>query len=252
MITVNDKMIKRYSKSYWRTIQRTLVKCRASIIERAEMLPPEELKQRVPSLLNPEPMAEVMMELWLTVGGKFGSDMQNKIRAKKSGVPEMEYKDDQELWKSKMRKYASERSLQKIGAIMSTEAEAINVVIDGVIEQTAAEGLGIADTRRLMRNALKDKLLEIENWQAQRIAMTEVGAAANTGSYMAAGEVEGAKKVWMFIPGLKTYRASHQGFEAEGPKAMDYEYSPGLRHPGDVNGPPEHTINCYCSIAYSV
>lgn len=253
MIQQNDKMLKRYIKSYWRVIQRALVKSRASIVERAEYTSPEDLKSRVETLLNTEPVMDVMMDLWLTVGGRFGYDTFSKIRAKKSGVPMMEYKaDDQELWKGKMRKYASERSLQKVGAIMSTEAEAINSVIDGVIKQVATNGLGIPETRKLMRNALKDQLLDIENWQAQRIAMTEVGSAANTGSFQAANEVEGVKKQWMFIPGMKTFRPSHQSFEADGAKEMSFEYAPGLAHPGDIRGSAEHVINCYCSIGYIV
>ena len=253
MIQINDRLMKRYAKGYWRQFQRALAVSRAAIVERSEILSPEELKQRVETLLNPEPVMSVMMDAWMKVGGKFGYDTHSKIRAKKSGVPPMEYKADElEIWEGKMRKYASERSLSKLGAIMTTEQEAINGVIDNVIAQVAKDGLGIPETRSLMKRMLRDELLQIENWQAQRIAMTEVGSAANTGSYEAANEVEGVKKQWMFIPGLKTFRASHQGFEAEGPKDMNYEYAPGLRHPGDVNGSAEHVINCYCSIGYIV
>jgi hypothetical protein len=63
---------------------------------------------------------------------------------------------------------------------------------------------------------------------------------------------EGVSKVWMFIPGMKTFREKHQEFEAMGPQPMDHEYAPGLKYPGDENGSAEEVINCYCSISYEV
>jgi len=84
--------------------------------------------------------------------------------------------------------------------------------------------------------------------------MTEVGGASNTGSFMAAQEnSEGVKKEWIHIPGLKTSRDNHAGFESMGPVEMDYEYAPGLKYPGDPDcNDPEEIINCYCSIGYVI
>jgi len=250
-IIPNDTVNKRYVKKYWRELRKTLVLTRAGVLDRAEHVDPERLKEYLPALLDSKPMKEQIINLWGEVGGKFGNDTQNMLKAKKAEIAGIEFKSDKDQWTEKMRKYSAQRTAKKVEAIMSTESEAINKVIDSVLERSLTDGLGIPETRRLMRDSLDEELTTIENWQAQRIAMTEVGSAQNTSSYLAAQEnSEGVKKIWMFMPGMKTFRENHQGFEEMGPVEMDYEFAPGLTYPGDPNGAAEEVINCYCTIAY--
>lgn len=246
---------KRMSRKYWRLTRAVFVKCRQQVIDMAEYTDPDRLKARVSSLLDPEPMKKHIIELWGEIGGHVGGDMVQLLDLKKYGKVKYETKAAKtKEWNERMKRYAAERSLKKIEAIMTTEEEAINKVIDMVIDKSLDEGLGIEETRRLLKkDLLGDQMLSIENFQAQRIAMTEVGAAQNTASFLAAKEnSEDIKKVWMFIPGMKSFREEHQGFEALGGVSMDYEYAPGLKHPGDVNGSAEQVINCYCSISYEI
>lgn len=251
IVSQNDKAKQRYVKKYWREMRRTFVACRQSVLDKAEYVDPANLKTYVDDLLRIHPMREKYLELWGEVGGKFGYATERQLTGVKSGIEYFDLKADPKKakdWTEKMRKYAAERSLQKINAIMTTEEEAINAVIDKVIKRTLDEGLGIVESRKIMVDALNTELVELEKWQAQRIAMTEVGSAANTSSYLSAQEYgEGYKKQWKFQPGKKTFRENHMGFEDMGPVDRDYEYLPGLAYPGDPRGAAEEVINCYCS-----
>lgn len=255
-ITPDIEKRKFFERKVARLTKRVLVRCRQSVIDLSQHTDPDRLKQHIAFLLNPEPMQKHLDEVWGMVGGRFGYDTEKLLRKRKSVIPDMETKaaDDLKKWENKMRAYSAERSLAKAKREMTTVQKSINKVIDLVIQKSLDDGLGILDTRKLLTNDLVgDVMLEMEKWQADRIAMTEVGSAQNTGSFMAVSEdPEGVKKVWMFIPGRKTFRENHQQFEADGPQAMDHEYFPGLKYPGD----PEcedgsETINCFCSITYS-
>lgn len=258
-ITVNHKLRSVYERRYWRMTRKVLVECRQSVVDRAEWTDPASLKGMVKDLLNSKPMKEHIINLWGEVGGKFGYDTGLMIHVVKSGTPSMQYKEDKlTLWKERMRRYAAERSLQKIEAIMNTEQEAINTVIDRVIDKVNAEGIGIGEARNLMKASLEDEtLLEIENWQAERIARTEVISASNTASFESVKEsgIEGIKKIWS-TSGLSNVRETHAQYESEdeqsGGREMDEEYTQGLQFPGDANGSPEEVINCACTQIWNV
>ena len=243
-------------RKYWREGRKALALSRQPVLDHAQNVTPEHLKAMVPRLLNSKPVNDYLVKLWAEVGGKFGYDTENAIKRQKSGNMALELKDDRLTeWQKRMGIYAAERSIQKTGGIMTAQTEAINRVIDGVIQESVDNGLGIAKTRKLLVDSLEgDTLTSIENWEAQRIAMTEVGSASNTASFDAAKDAGvNVQKVWMFIPGLKTFRPEHQGYEAMGPQDMDYNYDTEggeLQYPGDENGTAEQVINCYCSIAY--
>lgn len=248
---------KRLTNKYWRLTRQTFVKCRQAVIDHAEHTDPERLKIHISTLLNSEPMKEHVINLWGEVGGIFAQDIESILLLKKGVITEYEIKAKKKptKWDERMKRYAAERSIKKIESIMSVEAEAINKVIDKVIQTSLDKGLGIIETRRQLVNDLAgEEMLAMENWQAQRIAMTEVGSAQNTASYLAAKEnSEGVKKQWQFIPGMKTFRENHQQFDAMGPQDMNYEYSQGLKFPGDPDcSDPSEVINCYCSHYFEV
>jgi hypothetical protein len=254
-IQISDKTKKALVKKYWRLTRKVFIKMRAELTNMAEHTDPDRLKNYVRDRLQVNVMKDLIDNLWSEVGGKAGYDTVRMIKRSKSGSHSLELKEEDQLtlWKERMRHYSAERSLQKAAAILDSEVEAINGVIDSVLDQSLSSGMGIPETRRLMRESLDSELVTIENWQAQRIAMTEVGSAQNTASFEGAQEnAEGVLKEWMFIPGLKTFRENHQGFEAMGPQEMDFDYADGLKFPGDPDcNDPGEVINCYCSIIYT-
>lgn len=94
------------------------------------------------------------------------------------------------------------------------------------------------------KNAMEKKKQRLQDLECSKY---------NTASFKEAQEVEGVKKIWMFIPGLDNFNEKHKSYEAMGPVNMDYEYSPGLKYPGDPHCKnPEETEGCICSIGYQV
>jgi hypothetical protein len=176
-ISADTNIKKRFEKRYWRLTRKVLVKCREQVVYFSQHTDPERLRGEVERLLLIKPMLDHIISLWMTVGGKTAFDTENKINRKKSAVPDMEFKADQTkklYWDEKLKKYASERSLIKAQAILTTEQEAINKVIDSVIQESADQGLGIIETRKLLTHDLEgEQMLEMENWQAQRTSCRE-------------------------------------------------------------------------------
>ena len=100
---------------------------------------------------------------------------------------------------------------------------------------------------------------EIHRWRALRIARTEVLSASNEGMMMGAAEMgEAMTKIWLSTgyPGPGGHmREDH---EAMNDVAVDvnepFTLPDGVQmdYPGDPDAPPEHVINCRCSIAFEV
>jgi hypothetical protein len=254
-IVSNDKLKRSLEKRYWRLTRKVFVKVRQPVVDKAERIDPSRLKDYVRDLLLADPMRQHIDDIWGKVGGKFAYDTEKVLQGSKSKTHSIEVKaagDQLKLWEDRLRKYSNERSLQKTGAILDTEVEAINKVIDDVIADTLDKGLGVLESRREMVRALTgDELSEMENWQAERIARTEVNSAGNTGSFDAAQEnSEGVRKEWS-TSGLPNIRDSHIEYEAMGVVDMDYEYNTGLQFPGDPDcNLAEEVINCRCTIIY--
>jgi hypothetical protein len=251
-----DKDIKQsLIKRYWKDTRKALVKSRQLVIDKSEHVDPERLKGYVKDLLNPAPVKEQILDIWGSVGGKYANDTSRKLKLKNSVLYFDIKADDLTLWKERMRKYAYERSLQKVQSIMDTQEQLINTVIDGVLEKVTADGLGIPAARELMKNSLTDEtLLEIENYQAERIARTEVNGASNAGSYEGAQDSGlDMKKIWIHGGGMTPgYRPEHVAFAEMEPQPMDYEYAVGLQYPCDENADPDQICNCRCAIGYEV
>jgi hypothetical protein len=103
-----------------------------------------------------------------------------------------------------------------------------------------------------MRRELVNGLTEINKYQAERIARTEVMSSSNKGSYDAAvAEDYEIKKLW-FTSHLPGIRPTHLAYEALGEVDMKYKYAPGLLFPCDPNGSAEEIVNCRCTIIYNV
>ena len=189
-------------------------------------------------------MVDYLINLWGKVGGKFAYDTDTMINRGKKAA-----KKDLGEHEARIRAYAAQRSLLKAKAILTTEEEAINRVITKVIDKSVAEGMSVSRTRQLLKESLEgDELMTIENWQAQRIALTEVNSAGNFGSFETIRE-SGQKgtKEWI-TSGLPNVRPAHTEHEALGAVDLDYDYATNLQFPGDPDCEiAEEIINCHCT-----
>jgi hypothetical protein len=244
------------SKRYWRDTRKLLAIIREPVNHLSEFTDPDRLKDRVPYLLDPKLMEKHLLTIWGNVGGKFGYEMENAIKKAKSGDPAFELKEDRRMyWNERSMQLAAKRAGEKAVKILDSETEAINRVIDMVIEKANVEGMGIPETRRLMRDFLMgDEMATIENYQAERIARMEVGSASNSMSFMSAQEnAEGVTKGWL-TSGRTKIRDSHILYGSMGDKLpMDFEYAPGLKFPQDPDCQiAEEVINCRCTHVFNV
>ena len=55
---------------FWKVLKRTLAEVQQPVIDLADKISPEELKKRVPHLLDDKKMKKVIDEIWITVGHK--------------------------------------------------------------------------------------------------------------------------------------------------------------------------------------
>lgn len=232
-----------FINAYWKEGRKVLLKSAQLVIARAEHINPEDLKQQVRRLLIKSEIEEYIETLYLHTGSHFAYTTAQKL---------LTNKDDYQLnfWEKLYRKYAAERSAKVTGMILDTEAENINRIIDLHVAAGERAGLGIQDIANYMRANLERDLVTMQNFEAERIARTEVIGASNRGSFEGAQSTElDISKFWM-TSGLPGIRESHLAYEAEGVVDMDYEYNTGLQFPGDENGAAEEVINCRCTIGY--
>lgn len=247
MRILQDKKQQAFFKNlYWREGRKVLLKTVSSVIARAEYVTPHELKYMVRGLLHRDEMEEYIETLWLHTGSKFAYNMVKKIKSKKDNEDQLSF------WEKLYRKYAAERSAKILGILLDTQAENINMIIDRYITEGESLGLGIQNIANRMRSGLEGDLIDIQNYEAERIARTEVIGASNRGSFEGAQSTGvDVQKFWMHSGILSPgYRQEHVVFESMGSQDMDYEYAPGLQFPGDDNGEPDQTINCRCTIGY--
>lgn len=134
--------------------------------------------------------------------------------------------------------------------------------VDDSISQILSDGYkngkGIAD----VRNQLMQRFDQLKDWEANRIARTEIHTAHNLGRRTGYKELGVQYTQWIAHIDHRT-RISHGGY-TKGKKGLrltenhsvngeikpiDGTYSNGLRYPGDKSGPIEEWINCRCSEA---
>lgn len=246
-IFTNDRAQRSLTKQYWQSGKEVLYKTSLPVIDMLGDIAPAEIKQRIPSLLKPDLMQKYVIDLWSQVGGKFASEMARKINSKKSF-------DDPELgmWEDAFRAYMYERSQKIAKKILSTQAEMLNQIIDKVTADALRSGTSIQTITGQLRDDFMRQLVTVQSYEAERIARTEVIGSSNKGSYDGAKSTGADIQKGWSTSGLAGIRQTHLLYESFGWKSMDFEYAPGLLHPGDPNGSPEEIINCRCTIIYNV
>jgi hypothetical protein len=252
-LSINESKRRSLTQFYWKLTKRVLAEMQQPVIEACTQVDPEDLKTRVRHLLDDDKMKALIRKIWIDTGSTFAVDTARKL----DKIPKKADPDTQiDYWEDYFRKYSNERSQFVTGQIMDTQTQIINNIIDRNLEEARQGGLGIPETQRYLRNDMQDVLTEMNKYQAERIARTEVIGSSNKGSFDAASKSGlDMKKIWL-TSGLDGIRESHLRYgaedEATGGRAMDEEYASGLQYPSDPDADPEEIINCRCTVVYDV
>ena len=243
-IYTDTRKQKKFIDSFWKEGKKVLYQTALPVIELSDQVPVNELKQRVNSLLKPDRMTDYVEELWVNTGSWFAYEMVNNVKRKALG--------DAENWERMFRAYMADRSKKLAGAMLDTEAQLINDLLDQIVAEGTASGASIQRLTGAMKDQFIDNLITIQNYEAERIARTEVIGASNKGSFDGAMSTGLPMKKGWSTSGLSGIRPSHLLYESWGWMSMEKEFAPGLKHPGDPNGEAGEIINCRCTIIYDV
>lgn len=246
-ITTDNGKVRSLTKEYHKEARKVLYKITLPVIDLLDRIPINEIKYRIPDLLKPDDMDKYISGLWSKVGGRFASDMVKMVqRVKGLDDPQLD------MWEQAFRAYMYERSMKKAKKILTTSAEILNLVIDSVVAEGLSEGQSIGVISGALKDSFLGKMRTIQNYEAERIARTEVIGASNKGSYDGALSTGlNMQKGWS-TSGLQGIRPTHLLYESFGWVSMEKEYAAGLRHPGDPLGEAGEIINCRCTIIYNV
>ena len=182
--------------------------------------------------------------LWLKrIAHHFGRTTISGIEARLPKKKAVELKATFDVFADRVLRRLSDEALDLATTITGDLVEEAR----DVLQQAFNDGLGEEETADLLA-----EVIEMEDWQLERIARTEGHTAANIGSHEAA-EATGADlvKEWASTEDSRT-RPTH--VEADGQRQeMDNPFLVGeawLDFPGDPEGPAEEVINCRCVVLY--
>ena len=119
--------------------------------------------------------------------------------------------------------------------------------VDTSIKTLLTEGYQSGKGINYVSNLLVKRFDQLQTWEAQRIARTEIHNSHNTAVMDTYNEIGVEYTMWIAADDERT-RESHLEINGEIIRLGD-TYSNGLRFPGDTDGPIEEWINCRCSNA---
>ena len=119
--------------------------------------------------------------------------------------------------------------------------------VDTSIKTLLTEGYQSGKGINYVSNLLVKRFDQLQTWEAQRIARTEIHNSHNTAVMDTYNEIGVEYTMWIAADDERT-RESHLEINGEIIRLGD-TYSNGLKYPGDTDGPIEEWINCRCSNA---
>lgn len=128
--------------------------------------------------------------------------------------------------------------------------------VDTSIKTLLTEGYQSGKGINYVANLLTRRFDQLQTWEAQRIARTEIHNSHNTAVMDTYQELGVEYTMWISAGDDGRTRETHLGPADGVPDGVDGEiipmggtYSNGLQYPGDTSGPIEEWINCRCSNA---
>ena len=120
--------------------------------------------------------------------------------------------------------------------------------VDTSIKLLLTEGYQSGKGINHVANLLTQRFDQLQTWEAQRIARTEIHNSHNTAVMDTYQELGVEYTMWISAGDDGRTRDSHLEVDGE-IIPVGGTYSNGLKYPGDTSGPIEEWINCRCSNA---
>lgn len=120
--------------------------------------------------------------------------------------------------------------------------------VDTSIKTLLTEGYQSGKGINYVANLLIKRFDQLQTWEAQRIARTEIHNSHNTAVMDTYQELGVEYTMWISAGDDGRTRDSHLEVDGE-IIPVGGTYSNGLKYPGDTDGPIEEWINCRCSNA---
>lgn len=160
--------------------------------------------------------------------------------------------DDLLVWEKEMRMYALLYGGDSIVSISDTGKELAIKMLRLMTDQAISEGVASYDLEQWIKTNFLDEWKITGKFNAERIARTELGAAANHGAFVGAKSTGlNLNKIWMTaLDGRE--RESHANAHLQTVK-MNQPFIVGgsqMNTPNDKSAPAEEVINCRCAVAY--
>jgi len=126
---------------------------------------------------------------------------------------------------------------------------AVNKTTTDALRATLMEGVSLGEDLGQIRDRISTVYDEAQDFRAETIARTEVGAAQNFGRVAEMENQKVEKKVW--IATFSNTRDAHAAADGQivGVHESFTVDGESLEYPGDPSGSAGNTINCQCSVS---
>ena len=196
----------------------------------------------VEDAINEASIKDVYAKVWsgaaITIAGK----VYNAIEKSRK-----EFSEEQlAKWQNSIDRYIAEEGAQKIALINGTTKKLVQTTVNNIVREATEEGI-------LAKPKVAKMLMEkwnkgtISRSRAERIAQTEVIAAANFSAMEGALEAGMKYKEWL---SARDGRVRDSHVEMDGIRIPILESFPnGTQRPGE-GGDPAEVINCRCHLLF--
>ena len=243
------KIRNRLEKYAQKVFKRALKKQTAEVLKHLNTISINTFIDSIQEIINEDEIRKAFEMTYGAAGKKIGMYVRERAIKKKDAEQEFFEKN---LYKNKFetenQEYERKQTANNIAGITTTTGKRIAAASKKALEEGFKNGLGTDDIKKLI---VKYSDNAATNARAKAIAQTEMVAASNHASYVAA-ESTGMRyrKTWS-TSGLANTRESHLRAEADSINGINpnEKFSNGLMYPGDkMNGTAEEVINCRCTL----
>lgn len=193
---------------------------------------------------------ELLKRLYPEVGGEFAKDNNKRLtKIYKKVDPVLQ----ESIWESEMVQYLRTYGATSIKTIIDTTDNLAREYLQRLILQGNAENLTIDEIKRLIEREFPKEWRHMATFRSDRIARTEIGAAASRGNFLGAKSTGlNLVKEWYAVLDSRE-REAHAAAHGQRVAMLSTFLVGGeqLNTPLDKSASPENVINCRCAVLYS-